>query len=138
METISLSRTLAAPPDEVRELIQDLEPFMLAAGFSTVEIEGDEMTISKGFAMASIELHLRLLDEADTILAYEQIDGIFEEMWTGYYLEPTDEGSELTVTTDFALDIAGVGSILDATVIKRQRTKELNAQFDYLEDKIAE
>ncbi|WP_136716483.1 SRPBCC family protein [Halorientalis salina] len=152
MESITLSRTLSAPPDAVRELIDDLEPFMRAAGFSTVEVseastdasgsrtesgdEGDRMTIGKGFAMASIELDLDLVDDPETVLAYEQHEGIFEEMWTGYYLEETDEGSELTVTTEFALDVAGVGAILDATVIKRQRTKELTGQFDYLESEL--
>ena len=132
METVSLSQSLAAPPDAVRELVLDVEPFMRAAGFTTVEREGDALTIGKGFAMASIELELRLLDEPDTVLAYEQRDGIFEEMWTGYTLEPTDEACEITATTDFALDVGGVGAILDGTVVKRQRTKELTAQFDYL------
>ncbi len=132
METISLSRSLSASPGAVRELVQDVEPFMRAAGFSTVEVEGNELTIGKGFALASIELELQLLDEPDTVLAYEQRDGIFEEMWTGYTIEPTDEGCEITATTDFALDIGGVGAILDGTVIKRQRSKELTAQFDYL------
>ncbi|MFD1587701.1 SRPBCC family protein [Halorientalis brevis] len=132
METVSLSRSLAAPPDAVRAEVLDVEPFMRAAGFSTVERDGEELTIGKGFAMASIELELRLLDDADAVLAYEQRDGIFEEMWTGYTIEPTDDGCEITATTEFALDVGGVGAILDGTVIRRQRTKELTAQFDYL------
>ena len=58
---------------------------------------------------------LRVVDsEAD--LAYEQTDGFFE-----------------TMTTGFALDVALVGQVLDATVIKRQRRSELESQFDWLE-----
>jgi len=136
MESITLSRTFAAEPEAVQDLVQDVEPFMRAAGFDTVRVDGDELQIEKGFALASVSLDLRLLDESETVLAYEQRDGVFEEMWTGYYLEETDEGCELTVTTDFALDVAGVGAILDATVIKRQRTRELTAQFDYIESEL--
>ena len=145
MESISLSRSVAAPPDAVRALVRDVEPFMRAAGFDTVEVSeassetrtvtgegGERLTIGKGFAMASIELDLVLVDDPETVLAYEQHDGIFEEMWTGYSLAETDGGCEVTATTEFALDVAGVGAILDATVIKRQRRRELTAQFDYL------
>lgn len=138
MESITLSRTFAAPPEAIRTLVEDVEPFMRAAGFSTVEVEGDDLTISKGFALARIKLELTLLDEPDTVLAYEQREGIFEEMWTGYTLEEVDDGCRLTVTTDFELDIAGVGAILDATIIKRERTKELTAQFDYLAAELGE
>lgn len=42
-------------------------------------------------------------------------------------------GTEVVATTDCALDLAVVGEFLDATVIKRQRRIELEAQFDYLE-----
>jgi hypothetical protein len=133
MQSITISRDLSASPDEVRPLVQDVEPFMRAAGFSTVEVDGDSLTIGKGFAVAKIQLDLRLLEEPDTVLAYEQADGVFEQMWTGYVLEETAAGCRVSATTDFELDVAAVGSILDATVIRRQRTKELEAQFDYLE-----
>ncbi|PSP27569.1 hypothetical protein BRC65_04980 [Halobacteriales archaeon QH_2_65_14] len=36
-------------------------------------------------------------------------------------------------TTEFALDVEVVGATLDATIIARQRRKELERQFDYLE-----
>jgi hypothetical protein len=125
MESISLSRTIDAPPDEVRPLIEDAEPFMRAAKFATWS--------KNGFAIARIELDLRIVDEPDTVLAYEQVDGIFEEMWTGYEIEATEAGTTVTARTDFELDVGLVGGVLDATVIKRQRTRELEAQFDYLE-----
>lgn len=133
MESISLSRTIDAPPDEVRPLIEDAEPFMRAAKFDAVTLDGDRLTIENGFAIARIELDLRLVDEPGTVLAYEQVDGIFEEMWTGYEIEATEAGTTVTARTDFALDVDVVGGVLDATVIKRQRTRELEAQFDYLE-----
>jgi ribosome-associated toxin RatA of RatAB toxin-antitoxin module len=136
MHSITIARELAAPPDEVRELVQDVEPFMRAAGFSTVEVDGVALTIGKGFAVAKLELDLRLLEEPDTVLAYEQVDGIFEDMYTGYVLEETAEGCRISATTDFELDVAAVGAILDATVIRRQRTKELESQFDYLEAEV--
>lgn len=138
MQSITISRDLAASPDEVRSLVQDVEPFMRAAGFSTVEVEGDSLTIGKGFAVAKIQLDLRLLEEPDSILAYEQVDGVFEHMHTGYVLEETDEGCRISATTDFELDVAAVGALLDATVIRRQRTKELEQQFDYLETAVGE
>ena len=68
--------------------------------------------------LATVTLDLRVVDsEAD--LAYEQTDGFFE-----------------TMTTEFALDVALVGQVLDATVIKRQRRSELESQFDWLESGI--
>jgi ribosome-associated toxin RatA of RatAB toxin-antitoxin module len=133
MESISLSRTIGAPPEEVRPLVEDVEPFMRAAKFDTVAVDGDRLTIENGFAIARIELDLRLVDDPDTVLAYEQHDGIFEEMWTGYEIEATEAGTNVTARTDFELDVSIVGGVLDATVIKRQRTRELRAQFDYLE-----
>lgn len=136
MESITLTQTVDAPPDAVREAIQDVEPFMRAAGFDEVSVEGDRMHIANGFALAQISLELDLVEDPDAVLAYEQREGIFESMWTEYALEETDEGTAVTVTTDFELDIAGVGAILDGTVIKRQRKRELTAQFDYLDAEV--
>lgn len=133
MESITLSRALSAPVEEVRDLVLDVEPFMRAAGFDTVVLDGDSLTIGKGFALASIELDLRLVDDSDAVLAYEQADGIFESMYTEYVLDPTEGGCTLTATTEFELDVDLVGAVLDSTVIRRQRTNELTAQFDYLE-----
>lgn len=42
----------------------------------------------------------------------------------------------VSATTEFQLRAPAVGSLLDATVIKRQRRKELNAQFDHLEEQV--
>jgi len=53
-------------------------------------------------------------------------------MQTVYTVTEVDGGSEVTATTEFALDVALVGEILDTTVIKRQRRHELESQFDRL------
>lgn len=58
-------------------------------------------------------------------------------METRYELAERDGGTGITATTTFAVDVALVGELLDATVIKRQRKKELTAQFDYLEAQVA-
>ncbi|NHX37221.1 MULTISPECIES: SRPBCC family protein [Halolamina] len=152
MNSVSVSRDVAAPPDAVRERMDDVGAFMRAAGFDEVAVDregqspsgsrpqagdGDRITITNGVGIATIELVLDLFDDPDTALAYRQHDGIFEEMVTRYTLEPTAEGTEVTAETEFAIDVALVGKLLDATVIKRQRRRELEQQFDWLEQQFA-
>jgi hypothetical protein len=132
METVSLSRSFEGDIDTVREAMLDLGPFMEAAGFDGVDVDDDAMHIENNVGLLTIELDLRCI-ETDSVLAYEQVDGIFETMTTRYTLEPGDGTVTVTATTDFALDVDLVGPILDGTVISRQRKKELTAQFDYLE-----
>jgi hypothetical protein len=133
MDSVSVSRTVDASPERIREAMADVQRFMAAAGFDAVTVDGDDMTIVNGFGLAAIELDLTLVDRPDAELAYEQDDGIFEAMWTTYEITDADDGTRVTATTEFALDVAVVGAVLDATVIKRQRRKELTAQFDWLE-----
>jgi carbon monoxide dehydrogenase subunit G len=137
MQSVTLSRRVDAPPDAVREAMADVEGFMLGAGFSEATVDGDELHIANHVGLATVELDLRLLD-TDAALAYEQVDGIFEAMTTTYDLEPDDCGTLVTARTEFELDVALVGAILDATVIKRQRRSELRQQFDWLESQVAE
>ncbi len=116
----------------------DLEELMLAAGFTDVTVDGADMHLENQVGLATVTLDLRVV-ETDADLAYEQADGFFEVMDTEYRVTPVgDEASEVTATTDFALDVALVGQILDATVIKRQRRHELEQQFDWLEDEVEE
>ena len=136
METIELTHTVDAPREPVASAVDDLEPFMRAAGFDEVTLDGDELTIAKAVGLLRISLDLELFDEADTVLAYRQVDGIFEDMETRYWLENGDDGTTVRVETIFGLDAPG-GSLLDATVIKRQRTKEIEGQFDYLDERVA-
>jgi hypothetical protein len=138
METVSLSQRFDTDTDRIRDLILDLGPFMRGAGFDHVSVDGSHLHIENSVGLATVELDLEVVDDPEAVLAYEQRNGIFKEMVTRYDLAAVDGGSELTATTDFALDVALVGMILDATVIKRQRRKELTAQFDYLEAALRE
>lgn len=134
MQTVTVTRTLQAPPDEIREAMQDLEAFTRAAGFDNVTVDGQTIQVANRVGIAEIELELAVIDDPESALAYEQREGIFEEMQTTFILASVPDGTEVEATTDFALDVALVGDFLDATVIKRQRRKELEAQFDYLEE----
>ncbi|WP_336002423.1 SRPBCC family protein [Halorientalis halophila] len=138
MDSVSVTRTFDAPPDQIREAMADVERFMEGAGFDAVDVDGDAMRIENGFSIAAIELSLRLVDREGAELAYEQVDGIFDEMWTTYEVTAQNGGTRVTATTEFSLDVAVIGSLLDATVIKRQRRRELDAQFDWLETETGE
>jgi len=131
METVTVSRSIPADPDEIRSEIADLGPFMEAAGFDEVTVDGDQFTIENSVGMLTINLTLRVV-ECDTALAYEQVEGIFESMRTTYALQPHDGRTRVTCETAFELDVSLVGPLLDSTVISRQRRKELTAQLDYL------
>lgn len=137
MNSITVSQRFDESPDTVREVMTDLEPFMMAAGFDDVSIDGEIIEVANSVGIATIELTLELTDHQGADLAYEQREGIFEAMQTIYTVTETETGSEVTAVTEFALDVAVVGELLDATVIKRQRRRELSAQFDWLEDRLA-
>lgn len=140
MQTVTVTRTIPASPAAVSEAMSDLEAFTRAAGFDEVSVDDGTIHVSKSVGIADISLELDVVDDADAELAYEQREGIFEEMRTTYALTPVDGGTETEVRarTDFAIDVALVGDFLDATVIKRQRRAELQAQFDYLEEATAD
>jgi carbon monoxide dehydrogenase subunit G len=133
MESITVSRTVDAPRPAVHDAVTDVEPFMLGAGFDEVTVEGDEIRLVNRVGIATIELTLERVDEPDAALAYEQREGIFESMRTVYRLDDDGPGTRIEATTEFALDVALVGDMLDATIIRRQRRKELEAQFDHVE-----
>jgi hypothetical protein len=59
-------------------------------------------------------------------------------METRYTVSERNGGSTVTGETSFNLDIALVGQFLDATVIKRQRRREIESQFDWLEEQLRE
>ena len=138
MHSVSVSREVAAPPDAVRERMQDVGAFMRAAGFDEVVVEGDRIELENGVGIATIELTLELVDEPGAALAYRQRDGIFEEMVTRYTLEETAAGTEVVAETELAIDVALVGKLLDSTVIERQRRRELEQQFDWLERELTD
>ncbi|WP_247730577.1 SRPBCC family protein [Halovivax limisalsi] len=133
MQTVTVSREIAAPVDAVRDAMDDLEAFTRAAGFDEVEVSGRTIHVANRVGIAHIELELAVVDDADATLRIDQRDGIFEEMQTTYDVQSMPDGTDVTATTEFALDVAIVGAVLDATVIKRQRRRELTAQLEYLE-----
>ncbi|GAA0727355.1 MULTISPECIES: SRPBCC family protein [Halorubrum] len=134
MNSVTLSRTIDAPPTVVRESMNELDQFMRASGFDEVHVDGETVRVANEMGIATIELTLELVDRPDADLAYEQRKGIFEEMRTAYTVTSDPNGSEVVATTEFALDVAIIGDVLDSTIIKRQRRKELTAQVDWLEE----
>jgi len=134
METVSVERSIDADAAAVRERMCEIEPFVRAAGFDEVDRDGDRITVANRVGPVEIELVLELSDDPEADLAYRQVAGIFERMTTTYTVHEADDGTTVTARTEFAVDAAVVGSVLDATVIGRQRRRELNAQLDYLED----
>lgn len=133
MNSVTLSRTVDAPPGAVRESIHRIDQFMRASGFDEVTVDGETVRVANEVGIATIELTLELVDRPDAALAYEQRDGIFDAMRTAYVVTPAPGGSEVEATTEFALDVAIVGTLLDSTIIERQRRRELAAQLDWLE-----
>jgi len=135
MATVSRSRFFQADPETVKNAITDDVPgFIRAAGYDSVSVDGDYIGIERRLGLATLSLTLRPIDEGST-LAFEQESGLFEEMTMQYVVEPTAGGSELTARTEFTL--GGVtGSVLDETLVRRQRTSEIEDQFDYLERKV--
>jgi hypothetical protein len=144
MQSVSFSREIAAPEESVREAILDLEPFMRAADFEEVtvtdatfaggRVTGGRIGIANGVGFLRIELSLSVVDRPGAVLAYEQREGIFETMTTEYRLGEGSEGTAVDVRTAFALDASFVGPLLDATVIRRQRRREVESQFDHLRE----
>lgn len=132
METVTVTETIAADIDRIRDAITDIGPFMRAAEFDDVSVEGDIVRITNHVGLATIELELEVIDDEDAVLVYEQRDGIFDEMVTRYTLSDTPDGVEVRATTDFAVQARLIGPVLDATVVSRQRRRELTAQFEYL------
>jgi hypothetical protein len=134
MESVTVKRGVEVAPDVVRERIADVETFMRAAGFDDVAVDGDLIRIANTVGwLFEIELTLERVERDDAVLAYEQRDGIFDEMATAYWVDGDGHQSTVRATTEFALDVAYAGPAFDATVVRRQRRAELTKQFDHLE-----
>lgn len=136
MQTVSLSRDFDHEADDVRALVEDVEAFTKAGGFDEVILDGTQIVLTNGVGIATMELTLEIETDTDAALAYRQVEGIFAEMETRYEVEEIPTGCRLTGTTSFALDMAVVGNILDSTVIKRQRRREIESQFDWVEENL--
>lgn len=138
MDRVSVTRTVDAPIEDVREAMTDVEAFMEGAGFDEVEHTGDTLRLGNRVGLFDIELVLDIVDDPDATLAYEQRDGIFDWMWTEYHTGTTAGETTVTATTEYeALDLPVLGTVVDSTVVERQRRAELNAQFDWLVEQVA-
>ncbi|WP_440989670.1 SRPBCC family protein [Haloarchaeobius baliensis] len=136
MNTVSLSRSVDGSVESVRSAMADLEAFTAAAGFDDVVVEGDTVTITNHVGFLELSLELVVTTDDPETLVLEQTDGIFESMTTRYTVSGDSESCEVTAETEFALDVAIVGQVLDSTVIERQRTRELTGQLDWLERQV--
>ncbi|UWG48549.1 START/RHO_alpha_C/PITP/Bet_v1/CoxG/CalC (SRPBCC)ligand-binding domain superfamily protein [Halanaeroarchaeum sp. HSR-CO] len=133
MARVRESRTFAVPPAELSGLIErDLESFVGASGVDSVSMTGDRIALASRLGLASIELVVRIDREADAVLAFDAVDGMFERMRTEYTVEATDPGSRLVAWTEFTLG-GVIGTALDETLVSMQRNREFEYQFDYLE-----
>jgi hypothetical protein len=61
-----------------------------------VSVEDEEIYLRQNIGLGRIELDLQVVLDADVALAYEQIEGIFNEMRTEYELETVPEGTRTT------------------------------------------
>ncbi|MEF8774174.1 MAG: SRPBCC family protein [Halobacteriales archaeon] len=134
MATVTRSRTIDAAPERVeRAVTDDVEAFLAAADYDAVRVDGDRVELERTVGLATLSLTLRRVEDADAVLAFEQESGLFEAMTMRYRVEPADGKTELSASTEFTL--GGVtGSVLDDTVVRRQRASELAKQFDYVAD----
>lgn len=133
MESVSRSRFLDADPDVVESaLTDDVAAFVGAAGYDSVRVEEGRLELEQTLGLATLSLTLREIDESDVTLALQQEAGHFETMVTEYDVRPADGGTQLWARTEFTLG-GVVGSVLDETVVSRQRGREFEAQFDYVE-----
>jgi hypothetical protein len=132
MQTVSVAETIDTDIDRVRAAVTDIGPFMRAAEFDEVSVDGNSFRITNHVGLATIELTLAVVEDSDAALAYEQRDGIFDEMTTRYVLTESRRGTKVTATTTFEIQARLIGPLLDATVVSRQRRRELTAQMEYL------
>jgi len=135
MATVTVTRTFDAAPEDVRDRIEAVGPFMRASGFDSVDVNGETIHLENRVGVITIEMTVERVDREDAAFAYEHVEGPFDEMETRYEVEPADGGTRVTAETSFSLAVAVVGEVLDGTVIERQRRRELQAQFDWLAER---
>lgn len=58
MQTVTMTQTISAPPEAVREVIMNLEPFTRAAGFDEVVVDGRTIHVANTVGIADISLEL--------------------------------------------------------------------------------
>ena len=136
MKRVDAERDLDAPVEAVQQAIEgDMEEFIRSAGFDSVTVDGDEFVFSRNVGLATIELTVERDRDSSATLAFDAVEGMFDEMRSEYDVVPTADGSRITAWTEFTLG-GTVGTILDSTVVARMRKKEFVQQFDYLETRL--
>lgn len=138
MESVTVTRAIDAPPEAIEAAMDDWAGFVRAAGFDGVDVQGETIRVWNAVGPAEIELELEVVGDEDAALAYEQRDGIFEEMWTGYFTRAReDDTTTVEAVTTFEMGVPVVGGVLDSTVISRQRRRELEDQLEWLASTVA-
>ncbi|WP_254769015.1 SRPBCC family protein [Salinilacihabitans rarus] len=135
MPTVTVSRTIDASPDAVRDGLADVESLLDGAGFDEVAVDGREVRVTKRLGPKTIRLTLDVDADAAAALAYDQREGVFDAMRTEYVVEGADGDSgdddddervEVTATTTFEGGPFGAATGA-ASVIRRQRGQELDS-----------
>ena len=138
MTRVTADRDLSASPETVRRLLErDHCELVRAAGFDTVESHGQTITFGRSLGFSTLELTVELDPDADAVVAFDAVDGIFESMRTEYHVAEATSGSRVTAWTTFTLGGA-LGAVLDGSLVAAQRRREFEAQFDYLESNLDE
>lgn len=136
MTLVTADREFAAPPATVRRAIEDHpEAFLGAGGFDHVSVGTDRIEFARELGLATLELAVTVDHDADVLLAFDAVEGIFEAMRTEYDVRAEDGGSRVTARTEFTLGGA-LARAFDGTIVALQRRREFAAQFDYLEKEI--
>lgn len=133
MTLVTADRDLDADPATVRRaILTDLQGFFDAAGFDEVTVGDDRIGFARSLGLATISLTVAMDHDADTLVAFDAVEGLFEEMRTEYDVEARAGGSRVVARTEFTLGGA-LGTAFDGTLVALQRKREFADQFDYLE-----
>lgn len=125
MESVSVTREYEASADAVRRMVRNPDAFFRGVGFDVDRCGDDVLALAKRVAIKRVELRIRLVDD-DATLAYEQLDGPFEEMRARYRVAATDDGCRVTAETEFEPPSSGFGTFVNEHVVERQRRGELD------------
>jgi hypothetical protein len=136
MARVAVSRTFDAAPDAIRAAMEDVSAFIAATGVDEVAREDGTVTVKNRMGPMTIELVLEVVEAPGAALAYEQRSGPFASMRTVYEVGSVAGGTAVTAHTEFELGAPVVGEVLDATVVRRQRRRELEAQMDWLAERV--
>ena len=140
MPTTRRSRTLAAPPDRVWKVLGD--PHHLPRWWPKVRrveaVTGEHFTqVMRTEKGKDVRADFRIVEEdPPRLLRFEQelegtpFAGFRSERWTTIAVEPSGEGTKVTITTRHKL--RGISSVGGGTMLKHVTDKQLDEAFDVL------